>query len=142
MTKRKVKTADAALAMTRQPVGDGLENVVAGLGTDRDKRSYSVWADPRVLVRQELEAMYRGSWLAKKIINAVADDMTREWLHVIFDDDTEESQFGVEQAEKRFAIKSKVNEALKWARLFGGSMIIIGTRDKNLAKPLEVKSIR
>ena len=37
MTKRKVKTADAALAMTRQPVGDGLENVVAGLGTDRDK---------------------------------------------------------------------------------------------------------
>ena len=99
--KRTVKTADAALAMTRRPVGDGLENVVAGLGTDRDKRSYSTWADPRVLTRVELESMYRGSWLAKKIVNAVADDMTREWLHVIFDDDSEESQFAVEQAEKR-----------------------------------------
>ncbi len=140
--KRTVKTADAALAMTRRPVGDGLENVVAGLGTDRDKRSYSVWADPRVLTRMELESMYRGSWLAKKIVNAVADDMTREWLHVIFDDDSEESQFAVEQAEKRFGVKTKVNEAIKWARLYGGAMIIIGTRDKNLAKPLDVKSIR
>ncbi|MGE4448581.1 MAG: DUF1073 domain-containing protein [Azospira sp.] len=138
--KREVKTADAALAMTRQPVGDGLENVVAGLGTDRDKRSYSVWADPRILTRQELENMYRGSWLAKKIVNAVADDMTREWLHVTFDG--EEMGTTIEQAEKRFALKRKTNEALKWSRLYGGAVIIIGTRDRNLAKPLDVKNVR
>jgi len=138
--KREVKTADAALAMTRRPVGDGLENVVAGLGTDRDKRSYSVWADPRILTRQELENMYRGSWLAKKIVNAVADDMTREWLHVTFDG--EELGTTIEQAEKRFALKRKTNEALKWSRLYGGAVIIIGTRDRNLAKPLDVKNVR
>lgn len=140
MTKRNVKSVDAALAMTRQPVGDGLENVVAGLGTDRDKRSYSVWADPRILTRQELENMYRGSWLAKKIVNAVPDDMTREWLHVTFDG--EEMGTTIEQAEKRFALKRKTNEALKWSRLYGGAVIIIGTRDKNLAKPLDVKNVR
>ena len=140
--KREVKTADAALAMTRRPVGDGLENVVAGLGTDRDKRSYSVWSDPRILTRQELENMYRGSWLAKKIVNIPADDMTREWLHVMFDDDSEESQFAIEQAEKRFALKRKVNEALRWSRLYGGALIIIGTKDKDLSKPLDVKNIR
>ena len=138
--KREVKTADAALAMTSQPVGDGLVNVVAGLGTDRDKRSYSVWADPRILTRQELENMYRGSWLAKKIVNAVADDMTREWLHVTFDG--EELGTTIEQAEKRFALKRKTNEALKWSRLYGGAVIIIGTRDRNLAKPLDVKNVR
>ena len=138
--RREVKTADAALAMTRRPVGDGLENVVAGLGTDRDKRSYSVWADPRILTRQELENMYRGSWLAKKIVNAVADDMTREWLHVTFDG--EELGTTIEQAEKRFALKRKTNEALKWSRLYGGAVIIIGTRDRNLAKPLDVKNVR
>jgi len=137
---RKVKSVDAALAMTRQPVGDGLENVVAGLGTDRDKRSYSVWADPRILTRQELENMYRGSWLAKKIVNAVADDMTREWLHVTFDG--EELGTTIEEAEKRFALKRKTNEALKWSRLYGGAVIIIGTRDRNLAKPLDVKNVR
>lgn len=140
MTKRNVKSVDAALAMTRHPVGDGLENVVAGLGTDRDKRSYSVWADPLILTRQELENMYRGSWLAKKIVNAVADDMTREWLHVTFDG--EELGTTIEQAEKRFALKRKTNEALKWSRLYGGAVIIIGTRDRNLAKPLDVKNVR
>jgi hypothetical protein len=142
MAKRDVKTADAALAVTRQPVSDGLENVVAGLGTERDKRSFSVWAMPRTLTHQELENMYRGSWLAKKIVNVVADDMTREWLHVIFDDEDEDSQFAVEQAEKRFAVKTKVNEALRWARLYGGSRIVIGTKDRNLSKPLDVTKIK
>jgi len=123
-----------------QPVGDGLGRVVAGLGTDRDKRSYSVWADPRILTRQELENMYRGSWLAKKIVNAVADDMTREWLHCMFDG--EELGTTIEQAEKRFALKRKINEALRWSRLYGGATIIIGTRDKDLAKPLDVKNVR
>lgn len=124
----------------RQYAGDGLENVVAGLGTDRDKRSYSVWANPRILTRQELENMYRGSWLAKKIVNAVADDMTREWLHVTFDG--EELGTTIELAEKRFAVRRKINEALKWSRLYGGSLVIIGTRDKNLAKPLDVKNVK
>lgn len=141
--ERNVKSDGAALSMTRKPVGDGLENVVAGLGTDRDKRSYSVWAQPRVLTRPELENMYRGSWLAKKIVNIPADDMTREWLHVIFGDDKKnKNQFAIEQAEKRFSIKSKTNTVMKWARLFGGAVIIIGTREADLSKPLDVKKIR
>jgi phage-related protein (TIGR01555 family) len=144
MAQRKVKTADAALARTTRPVGvsDGLENVVAGLGTDRDKMSYSVYGMPRVLTRMELENAYRGSWLSKKIVNAVADDMTREWRHVVFDDDDGESQFAIEQAEKRFALKGKINESLRWARLYGGALLIIGTRDKDLSKPLNVQAIR
>lgn len=147
---RKVKTADSALSKTTKPVQarsfvarDGLENVVAGLGTDRDKRSYSVWGQPRVITRMELENMYRGSWLAKRIVNTVADDMTREWLHVMFDEDTDgKSQFAVEQCEKRHALKSKVNAAIKWARLYGGSLIIIGCTDtKDMSKPLDVKKL-
>lgn len=144
MAQRKVKTADAALARTTRPVGvsDGLENVVAGLGTDRDKMSYSVYGMPRVLTRMELENAYRGSWLSKKIVNAVADDMTREWRHVVFDDDDGENQFAIEQAEKRFSLKGKINESLRWARLYGGALLIIGTRDKDLSKPLNVQTIR
>lgn len=144
MATRNVKTADAALARTMRPVdvGDGLENVVAGLGTDRDKMSYAVYGMPRVLTRMELENMYRGSWLAKKIVNAVADDMTREWRHVVFDDDDGDNQFAIEQAEKKYGVKAKINEALRWSRLYGGALVIIGTRDKDLSKPLNVESIR
>lgn len=146
MTKRKVKTADAALASTKAPVriiGDGLENVVAGLGTERDKRAYSTWGLPRFLTRVEFENMYRGSWLSKRIVNTVADDMTREWIRVLFDDDSEgKNQFAIERCEKRLGIKAKCNEAIKWARLYGGSLIIIGTNDsKDLSKPLDISKL-
>lgn len=146
---RQVKTVGAALAKTNKPIAvatrDGLENVVAGLGTTHDKRFFNAWAIPRTLTRHELENMYRGSWLAKRIVNAVADDMTREWGHYLFDDPEDESlPFAVEQTVKRLAIKSRVNEALKWARLYGGSLVILGVddvrRSEDMQKPLRIET--
>ena len=121
---------------------DGLENVVAGLGTDRDKRSYSIYGAPRKLTPVELENMYRSSWLAKKIVNAVADDMTRAW-RTLSSNETNHEQIGkVAQAEKRVGLKAKVNEALRWARLYGGSAILIGTKDGDHSKPLVVEALK
>ena len=135
--KRKVKTAEAALSRTNRPVGDGLENVVAGLGTDRDKAYYSRYGLPRVLDRQELENMYRSSWLAKRIINTIADDMTREWRSVVFDSKNEDQQFAIEKAEKKLKVRAKFNDALRWSRLYGGATIIIGIKNQPLSMPLD-----
>lgn len=146
---RHVKTIGAALAKTTTPVvgRDGLENVVSGLGTTHDKRFFTTWATPRILQRHELENMYRGSWLAKRIINAVADDMTREWGHYIFDDGKKKDTtrpFAVEQELKKLMVKSRVNEALKWGRLYGGSLIILGVDDvkkpEDMRRPLQIES--
>lgn len=146
---RQVKTTGAALSRTQKPVtvtsvqaGDGLQNVVAGLGTDRDKMSYGSYELPRLLLRQELENMYRSSWLAKRIINAVADDMTREWRTVIFDDDDDKRQFAIEKAEKKLRVRPQINEALRLSRLYGGALVIIGTKDKDMSKPLNPETIR
>lgn len=139
MAKRAVKTAGAALAATRRPVVvDGLENVVAGLGTDRDKASYTHYGLPKTLDRQSLENLYRGSWLAKRIINSVADDMTRAWRTPQFDDETGGTQFAIESIEKRLGVKAKINEAIRWGRLYGGALVIIGTNDGPLDTPLDV----
>lgn len=139
MAKRAVKTAGAALAATRRPVVvDGLENVVAGLGTDRDKASYTHYGLPKTLDRQSLENLYRGSWLAKRIINSVADDMTRAWRTPQFDDETGGTQFAIESTEKRLGVKAKINEAIRWGRLYGGALVIIGTNDGPLDTPLDV----
>lgn len=146
---RRVTTEKAALAKTNKPVraGDGLQNVVTGMGTTQDKRAYTTWSTPRLLSRHELENMYEGSWLAKKIVNIPADDMTREWVHFILDEANETGdakngpQFRIEKAEKRFQVKAKVNEALRWARLYGGSVIVIGTKDGDLSKPLQVDKV-
>lgn len=122
-------------------VHDGLENVVAALGTSQDKRAYTVWGAPRSLTRQELENMYRGSWLAKRIVNTVADDMTRKWIHLLFDDEDETkaaaNQFAIEEAAKRFQIQAKVNEAIRWARLYGGAVILLGMDDIKKPKDWE-----
>lgn len=121
---------------------DGLENVVAGLGTDRDKRSYSVYGTPRKLTPVELENMYRSSWLAKKIVNAVADDMTRAWRTIMFDESNQAAQFQIEHAEKRLGLKAKVNDALSWARLYGGACILIGTKDGVYDQPLVAETVK
>lgn len=121
---------------------DGLENVQAGLGTPRDKRYYSTYGTPRTLDQQTLENMYRTSWLVKRIVNAIPDDMTREWRCIHFGDADLDNAKVVETEEKRLGIKAKVNEALRWARLYGGALIIIGTKDKDLSQPLDVEAVR
>lgn len=137
------QVADAAKAAAR----DGLQNVMAGLGTSRDKMSYGEYGIVAPLDRQALENMYRGSWLAKKIVNIPADDMTRAWRTPMFDDETvddplKSSRFQFEQAERKFQVKSKVNAALRWARLYGGSVLLLGVGDpKSWGEPLDVESI-
>lgn len=131
------------MARTNKPLAfDGLQNLVAGLGTSQDKRTFNAYGFARILQRAELENMYRDSWLAKRIVNSVADDMTREWVTVTFDDNTPESRSALENAEKRFDIPGKFNEGLKWARLYGGAIGIIGIGKDDLSKPLDITTIK
>ena len=57
---------------------DGLQNIVAELGTPKDKASawtYTVRHQSNI----ELENIYRSSWLGRKIVDVPVDDMTRSW---------------------------------------------------------------
>lgn len=151
MSSRNVKTPAHALSRTTKPVtrvsaADGLQNVVAGLGTSRDKRSYTQFTTPRTLTHYELNAAYRSSWLAKRVINAVADDMTSKWREFNFDDETGEQGELLKQYEKRLKIQTKVNEAIRWSRLYGGCLIVLGIegseKGNTLATPLNVETIK
>lgn len=152
MAPRNVKTEGSALARTTKPVkdttpksvsaSDGLLNVVSGLGGGKDKRSFSVWSQPRRLDRQELENMYRGSWLGKRIVNSIAEDMTADGWRFSFDGESEEMSQTVQKAEKKFSLYAKITEALKWGRLYGGGVIVIGTKDSaHMTEPLDVESL-
>lgn len=125
---------------------DGLENAVAGLGGSRDKMSFNVWERNRPLSQVELQNMYRFSWLAQKIITIPADDMVREWRTVSSTREDDEGKLAAEWAkiEKKFQVRAKVHEALVWGRLYGGSCIIIGTKDgmRDPSRPLDIESIR
>ena len=57
---------------------DTLKSLVTGRGTSKDK-SVSQSFVMNVLSDAELNAMHRSDWLARKIVDIVPHDMTREW---------------------------------------------------------------
>ena len=117
-------------------VMDSFQNVVAGLGIARDKASYSSYAPTIPLTESQLNNIYRGSWLARKIINERAKEMTREWYTVIFDEDGDTNSLRVAEYEKKLNVREKVFEAIVWARLFGGSLLVLGIQSEDLSTPL------
>lgn len=132
--------------MTTSNANDGLSNLVAGVGVDKDKRTHSEYT-LITLGRGELDSMYRTSWLSKRVVNCIADDMTRKWRDIQIDDDKGLAVKAIRRTEKRLNVRGKVNEAIRWSRLYGGSVILIGTDDAKsdpnvLSTPLRVETIK
>lgn len=159
---REVKTLEVALSRTNRPLpdvmnpgyrarvtgGDSLQNLVAGLGTSRDKSSYTTYSFPRPVTRDLAENMFRTSHLAKTVVTAVPDDAFREWRKFTFeqeDDDTTQMDM-LTEAEIAFCVQTKFTEAWYWARLYGGAMIILGMSDAltaaDMMKPLDVTKVK
>jgi uncharacterized protein len=114
---------------------DGLRNFVTGLGTSRDKSVASSWHWDQI-TDLEAEAMYASSWAARKAVDIIPDDETREWR-----------TWQAEQAEALYAaerdlrLRARVQLARKWERLYGGAAILIGTGDPEPLEPLDVTKI-
>lgn len=110
---------------------DGLRNLVSGLGTARDKTTAHTFV-AQALDPNELEALYRQSWAARKAVDLIADDETREWRTW----QAEEAQAtALYEAEKALRIRAAVNLARKWERLYGGSAIILMQGPEDLSLP-------
>lgn len=116
---------------------DGFQNLVANLGTERDKvfsNSYFI----QTLSRHELLSAYRGSSVAKSIVDYPAEDCCREWRKW----QAKKPQIeALEAEERRLGLQGLVLSARKRARLFGGSAILIGTGDVNPRQPLNPEQI-
>jgi hypothetical protein len=116
-----------------------MRNLVSGLGTDRDKATGAAFI-LGVIDRQQLESMYRGDWLSRKLINIPADDATREWRNW----QAEAKQIEkLEEAERRLNLSGKIRAALKKARLYGGAALVMGIKGTtDPAKELELDSVK
>ena len=117
---------------------DGLTNVVANLGTSRDKAWSTSYAAP-LLSDQAIVNAYRGSWLPRKIVDIPAYDSCRAWRAW---QAQPEQVTALEREEKRLAVKGKVLAARIEARLLGGCALVIGTGDPDPAKPLNLETVR
>ena len=127
-------------------VNDGLENLVAQLGTEKDKRTHSRFVNSKQLSlkgnESELNAMYRTNWLCGKVVDIIPDDMTREWRQFTGDIEPEIVQQLIEE-EERLQLRSAFNDAHKWARLYGTAFIVLSIDDGQTPdKPLDMDAIK
>lgn len=119
---------------------DSFINLVANLGTPKDKRT-SGYFILRDLGIDQLEAMYSADWLSGKVIDIPVDDSTRKWRTISAPSiDAELKQ--VQDLEIKLQVKQKFNEAQKWADLYGGAIIVmVLDDDTNIAEPLDFEKV-
>ncbi|RLK53442.1 hypothetical protein BCL79_2749 [Stenotrophomonas rhizophila] len=118
-------------------IKDGLVNLVANLGTPRDKAAASFYGLP-LLSEADATNAYRGTWLARKVIDIPAMDSCRKWRGWSAD----QAQISaIESEEKRLGLQQKVLEALIRARLAGGAALYIGTGQSDPMQLLKPESI-
>lgn len=121
------------------PTFDGLSNVITGMGTDRDRRSYnrfSLNSFNNFNNYFEMEAAYLENWIARAVVDHPVEDATREWRRF-----TNNKADAISDAEKRFELQEKTQEAFTWAGVYGGAGILMLT-DQNPAKPLKMSRIK
>ena len=121
---------------------DGLVNLVANLGTAKDKRSYTQF-ESKKFGENELSTIYREDWLAGKIIDVTVDDMVRKWRSFSASSLSPDQLDDLKNAEKDFKIKASFSEVERWARLYGGAGIIIGVDGAGeMAEPLDLSRVK
>lgn len=91
--------------------------------------------------RIQLEAAYRDNWLVGKIIDCIAEDMTKDGITMISEmspDDISNMQVAISE----FQIWKKLCSAIKWARLYGGALAVMLIDGANYEKPLNIETVR
>lgn len=118
-------------------LGDRLQNLVSSMGTAKDKATRSTWYVNELTPDQAIAA-YRGDWIARKVVDIPAFDMIREGRNWQADNALIQK---LEAEEARLQVWPKVAKAIKLARLYGGSALILGIGDTDPSQPLRPDSI-
>jgi uncharacterized protein len=118
-------------------------NPVSGLGTRRDRLTYTRVNDPVILAREELDALYM-HWVARRVVDHVADEITRVGWMVQMGLKANASEIpGVSSALRDLNADDVINEAIKAARQYGGSSIVMYLNDgRNADQPVDWDNLK
>jgi len=84
--------------------------------------------------------MYRGSWLVRQIVDSVAEDMTRAGI-MLNTDMTPEDEATLMEKWQELQIWQKLQDVIKWARLYGGALGVLMIDGQLPEEPLRLQSI-
>ena len=134
-------TVPAQIVIT---ANDGYSNQLAYLGAASPTMSAGTFVRSGLTEdREELTTAYRECAIAKRIIDRPSEDMTRGWYTLSGSRLDEEDLRMLKELETKHSVKQEITNAIRWARLYGGSlaiMIIRGEEDK-MDQPLDLESL-
>ena len=149
MRKRKktMRSLGSGSASTRDDIiggrrisSDGYSNELAFLGEASPLISAGTFNRNHLTSDLDyLTTLYRTSWLAKRIIDTPSEDMTRAWYRFSAPLPEEDLE-SLRRLESRHSVRQEVTNAVRWARLYGGSlalMVLRGEEDR-LSEPLDM----
>lgn len=118
-------------------INDGWSNILSGLGTMRDRRENTSFTADNMLADQTLMNIYEAEGLGSQIIDIPAEDMVTKWFYVEADTDNR-----IAKALQRVGAKKNIEQALKWASLFGSCIVVMRIADGGrLEQPVRLNKI-
>ncbi len=131
MTERNKKTEQANF--------DGFANALTNMGVaNRDSSRHTTFQDNSNLSEQTMSEIYQAGGLGGKIIDLLPDSMTRKWITI-----PEDTDGIILKYLSDIKAKTKINSGLKWARLFGGAVVVMDIDDgQELDMPVNVEAIK
>lgn len=131
-SSKKLAVKDAFINPVAK-LGLGMDNLISGTDYTRSR----ITQDYNLMV-----TLYRTHWIVKKIIDVVANDMTKAGIKI-----TSELEplllKRIETCIKKRKVNQSLNELVRWGRLFGGAgaVMLIDGQDEILEQPLDIDSI-
>ncbi len=120
---------------------DGYTNILNRYGTIQDNSTAYQYAAEPFADDLELTRLYEGNGLFTKIIDRPAEEAVKHGLDVDFGD--EEISEYIESKMDDLEYEDKFATAEKWARLYGGSIIVMLADDgRGLEEPLDMSAVR
>ena len=89
-----------------------------------------------------LNSLYRDNWVVQNVVGIIPDDMTKKWFAPAGAVGPEHLK-ELDRVQRVTALRERVNEGLRWGRLYGGAvgLVMIRGQEGMLGQPLELESI-
>lgn len=132
------RKAGAAVRPLRE---DGYVNLLNKYGTKRDNSEAYHYEREPMIPDMQLTSLYEGNGLFTKIIDAPAEEALKHGFDLNLKNDDIETF--VEEALDDLDWEAKAATAIKWARLYGGAIIVMLIDDgRGLEEPVDWQHIR
>lgn len=132
------------MSKAKATIFDGWKNILTGLGIKSKDKRMSLDAEWTPMPRGDAETYYAADDISSKIVDMLPEEMIREG----FDLKTDDKRFpnidtDIKNALDEIGAMVKLEEGLRWGRMYGGAGSIIGVDDGlDPQEPVNLEGVR